>query len=92
MPIIAKIDVTKIDKSKLHKGAKGTYLDAVLIDKQDQYGNDYMVVQGVSKEDRYAGIQGPIIGNAKIVGQPRQERQQRHAPPSQDHEDSDIPF
>jgi hypothetical protein len=76
MIIKAKIDVTKIDKSKLFKGAKGTYLDITLLENRDgvdQYGNNFMVVQDVSKADREAGIKGAILGNAKIQerrGQP----------------------
>ena len=67
--IIAKIDVTKIDKAHMFKGNKGTYLDLVLMENRqgpDQYGNDGMVVQGVSKESRNAGIKGPIIGNYRV--------------------------
>ena len=64
-----KIDVTKIDKSKLFKGQKGTYLDAQVfidIDELDQYGNSGMITQAVSKEDRESGQQGAILGNAKV--------------------------
>ncbi len=47
-----KIDVTKIDKSRLFTGSKGTYLDATVLikDAPDQYGNDGMIVQDVTKE------------------------------------------
>lgn len=68
MTIICKIDVTKIDKKHLFQGKKGTYLDAILIEKESEYGDDYMIVQGVSKEQRDAGVKGPIIGNAKNSG------------------------
>ena len=62
-----KIDVTKIDKTTLFKGQKGVYLDATVLIKEapDQYGNDGMIVQDVSKEAREAGQQGAILGNAK---------------------------
>ena len=51
--ITVKIDVTKIDKALLFKGAKGTYLDVVLFETpEDKFGNDYRVVQGVTKEAR----------------------------------------
>jgi hypothetical protein len=67
--ITAKIDVTKIEKARLFKGVKGTYLDIVLIESRDsKYGDDYMVVQSVTKEERLAGVKGPIIGNARILG------------------------
>lgn len=66
--ITAKIDVTKIEKASLYKGEKGTYLDIVLIPTPDNsYGNDYMIVQSVTKKEREAGIKGAILGNAKII-------------------------
>ena len=61
-----KIDVTKIDKSRLFVGAKGTYLDLALFENKDgkgEYGDDGFIVQEVTKEKREAGIKGPIIGN-----------------------------
>ena len=85
-----KIDVSKIDKSKLFKGQKGTYLDAqVFIDiDPDQYGNNGMITQALDKAAREAGEKGAILGNAKIFwndqgqqtqqgwGQPQQPAQQ----------------
>lgn len=66
--ITAKIDVTKIDKARLFKGAKGTYLDIILIETPGgQYG-DYMIKQSISKEERAANVQMPILGNATIRG------------------------
>jgi hypothetical protein len=67
--ITVKIDVTKIDKNLLFKGAKGTYLDVVLFETpDDKFGNDYRVVQGVTKEARAAGVKGAILGNGKVIG------------------------
>lgn len=67
-PIIFKIDVSKIDKARLFKGEKGTYLDCVAWPTDnDQYGNNYRVVQSVSKEERAAGTKGSIIGNGKFM-------------------------
>jgi hypothetical protein len=68
--ILVKMDVTKIDKNRLFKGAKGTYLDFALMehDQPDQYGNDFMVVQSVSKEERLKGARGAILGNGKYAG------------------------
>jgi hypothetical protein len=70
MIIKAKIDVTKIDKARLFKGTKGTYLDLSLLENKagtDQYGNDGFICQDVSKEEREQGIKGPIVGNFKIL-------------------------
>jgi hypothetical protein len=73
--ITLKIDVSKIDKSKLFKGKKGTYLDAVLFfkEEQDKYGNNGMIVQSVSKEEREQGTKGAILGNAKVFGNPSKD-------------------
>lgn len=66
--ITGQIDVNKIEEEKLFEGDKGSYLDFVLIETPDSpYGNDYMVVQDISKEEREAGKKGAILGNAKIV-------------------------
>lgn len=101
MPIVIKIDVTKVDKSRLFAGKNGAmYLDIVLLDsKNDKYGNDYMAIQSVSKEDREKGIKGPILGNGKRLGG-NAPRQGHNRPPSHMHPepfpdedlDSDLPF
>lgn len=64
-----KIDVSKIEKSRLFKGAKGTYLDAtVFIDtaELDQFGNSGMITQDVKKEEKQSGVKGAILGNCKV--------------------------
>jgi hypothetical protein len=96
-----KIDVTKIDKTRLYKGAKGTYLDLVVYENEspDTYGNDYSVKQDCTKEDRDAGVKMPYIGNGKRIGAKAPPPQQttrnipRAQPQAQDIEDnSEIPF
>ena len=67
--ISLKIDVTKIDKARLYKGAKGTYLDlTTFIDTEvaDQYENHGFISQSVDKEEREAKVQTPILGNVKV--------------------------
>mgnify|MGYP000185300727 CR=1 FL=1 len=87
-----KIDVSKIDKSRLFKGAKGTYLDATVfidIDELDQYGNSGMITQDVKKEEKQQGVKGAILGNCKVFWndggsqQAQQQAQQRPAPQQQ---------
>lgn len=65
-----KIDVSKIDKKRLYQGKKGQYLTATVFlnDQTDEYGNDGMVVEAITKEERDAGHKGTILGNAKIMG------------------------
>jgi hypothetical protein len=105
-PITLKIDVTKILKEHLFKGAKGTYLDLVVWPNKDgtgQFGDTHYVVQEVSKAARDAGERGPIIGNAKVpeveTPPPRRESPparrpapREEAPMSDGMEDSEIPF
>jgi hypothetical protein len=93
-----KINVSAITKSKLFRGEKGVYLDATLIETPNSQYGDYMIVEDVTKEERLSGVKGPILGNAKIIGQ-----QQRQAPPpaakkddkpdsGADGWDEDVPF
>ena len=93
--ILGKMDVTKIDKARLFKGAKGTYLDFALMehDQPDQYGNDFMVVQSVSKEERLKGVKGAILGNGKYAGgKPARPAQQATASTSVAPPEDDVPF
>jgi hypothetical protein len=61
------IDVSKIDKSKLINGKKGTYLNVSIIvrDEVDQYGNTGFITQDTTKEERESGMKGTILGNIK---------------------------
>ena len=61
--------VTKIDKSRLYKGAKGTYLDlTTFVDTAvaDQYENNGFISQSLTKEEREAKEKTPILGNVKV--------------------------
>ena len=62
-----KIDVSKIDKSRLFQGKKGTYLDAVLIETPNSQYAEYMIVESITKEEREAGKKGTIIGDGKTL-------------------------
>lgn len=67
-----RIDLTKIDKSAIYKGAKGQYLDITLFDNRDgtdQYGQDGFLTQDLGKERREAGDKAPICGNWRYIGQ-----------------------
>lgn len=86
-----KIDVTKIDKKRLYKGEKGTYLTAALLlnDDTDKFGNNGMILEQITKEERQAGHKGTILGNAKIL-----ERKQPDAIQTVEAEEisEDLPF
>ena len=71
MIIKLKLDLTKVDKTKLFRSEKtpAVYLDVTLLENKngvDQYGNSFMAVQDISKEAREAGEKGAILGNGKI--------------------------
>lgn len=97
-----KIDVTKIDKERLFRGQKGTYLDLTVfidVDKEDQYGNNGMITQSTSKEDREAGVKGAILGNIKVFMKKTSEeapQQSTQAAPnpgaSLDGPEDEVPF
>jgi len=63
-----KIDLNKVDESRIYHGKKGRYLNAFLRETPDnEYGNDYMIVQEVSAEEYQNGVKGNILGNGKII-------------------------
>ena len=64
----AKLDVNKIDKSKLFKGAKGTYLDVTIVlnDEPDKFGNTVSIIQSQTKEERDAKADKNYLGNGKV--------------------------
>lgn len=88
------INVSKITKDRLYKGAKGTYLSCTILEKDepDQYDNTHMVIEDVSKEERSQGVKGVIIGNGKFVtrgnGNPTPKAADTAAAPTED----DPPF
>lgn len=93
--ITLNIDVSKIDKDRLYEGAKGTYLDAVLIETPNSDYSDFMIVQSTTKEERDAGVKGAILGNAKQFK--RKESNQTPSgyepdPPKEDEGKDDLPF
>ena len=103
-----KLDVTKIDKARLFKGEKGTYLDLTTfidLDEVGQYGDNGFISQSVSKEEREAKVQTPILGNVKVffndanpqqqhpnTPQPQQSRPAASPAPQTDDFSDEIPF
>ena len=77
-----KLDVSKIDKTKLFRGQKGVYLDATVfidVDQKDQYDNNGMITQDIPKAEKDAGQQGAILGNVQVFwsdGQQQAPQQQ----------------
>ncbi len=94
--ITGKLNVKLIDKAKLYVGEKGTYLDFVLIETPgNQYGNDYMIVQSVTKEEREKGIKGVVLGNCKVINQQKPATAQADPfgdPKAAQTVENDLPF
>jgi hypothetical protein len=93
--ISVRIDVTKIDKSRLYKGAKGTYLDLTTFvdtEQQDQYENNGFISQSLTKEEREAKYQTPILGNVKVFYTDSTTTALAVAAMSIEELDDDIPF
>lgn len=85
--VSVRIDVSKIDKSRLFKGAKGTYLDlTTFIDTENEgkFGDHGFISQSLSKEEREQQVQTPILGNVKVfyTGDSSQQQQPQPASPS----------
>ena len=96
-----KINVSLIDKARLYTGKQGKYLTAVLIPTPDGKYGDWMVIEGISKEEREAGKKGTILGNgknlAKKPAEPPQSDFQKIPPKIEDQESADemdgsLPF
>ena len=85
--ISVKVDVSKIDKSRLYKGEKGTYLSltGIIKDEKDKYGNDVSVWEEQSKEEREAKKDRNFLGNGKVVFS-------EETKPASPEEKNDLPF
>jgi len=87
-----RVDVTKIDKERLYKGKKGTYLDLVTfvdLDNRDQYDNNGFISQSTTKEERESGVQTAILGNVRVIGNASTETQSSD---SLNELEEDVPF
>jgi len=82
------IDVTKINKSELITGEKGTYLNLTvsLNDEADKFGNTVSAWQSQTKEQREAKANRTFLGNGKVIFDSEGKQQQQQV-----QEDS-LPF
>jgi hypothetical protein len=92
-----RINVSRIEKSAIYEGKNGKYVDLVMFenrDGEDQYGNLGFVTQDIGKERRLAGEKGPILGNWKEIGAPRQPENNPGSdiPKTDGNDDDSIPF
>ena len=95
--IVISINVLKLDKArfkkvKLRSGEEAMYCDLVLIETPNgQYG-DFLVKQGVTKEESAARKEMPILGNGRIVGKDSGSRPTPPPPQAEPLSDDDVPF
>lgn len=94
--ISASINLSKIDKTRIVKGKKGTYYNVSIIvnDEANDYGQDVSLIQEQSKEERAAKDPKVYLGNGKTVWRsdgPVQAKEQFNGEPSGDSGDS-LPF
>ena len=64
-----KIDMNKIDNSRVFVGQKGAYLSLTAfidLDNKDQYNNNGFITASLTKEEREQKVQLPILGNSKV--------------------------
>ena len=99
-----RINVSNIKKDRLFIGKKGKYLDAQVfidVDNKGEYGDNGMVTQGITKEERENGIKGQILGNATVFWKGESDNTQQPAPQQQPQQspeefnndfDNDVPF
>ena len=99
----AKINLKKIDSSRVFKGKKGDYYEFQIIvnDELDQFGNQISIKEALTKEEREAKKQSEFLGNGSVyyvdgIDLPTTqslkptEPQQASAPDTNDNDD--LPF
>jgi len=97
--ITLSIDVTQLDKTRFKRitrknGKEAIFADLILIDTPESDYGDYIVKQQVTKEERAAKLEMPILGNAKQlipVAQAAKEIK-THVEKTHDDEGDEIPF
>jgi hypothetical protein len=68
--ITLSVDVTMLDKSRLKEitrknGKKAVFCELVMFEHANDRGDDYLVKQQVTKEERAARKEMPILGNGR---------------------------
>ena len=92
------INVEDIDKSKLIKGKKGSYLNLTLsINDDTKFGNNASISVSQSKEEREAKETKTYLGNGKVVwvsdsGVTVAEREQDVSTSTSAASQDDLPF
>ena len=99
--ITISIDVTQLDKARFKRitrkgtgpraGMDAVFADLVLVATPEGKFGDYIVKQQVTKEERAARVEMPILGNGKVFDMG--ERQAAAPVPQPQRDDgSEVPF
>ena len=92
------INVEDIDKSRLIKGKKGSYLNLTMsINDETKFGNNASISVSQSKEEREAKETKTYLGNGKVVwmsdaGVTVAEREQELSTSTSAASQDDLPF
>ena len=94
-----KIDVSKIDKSKIFEGKKGKYVDFTTfldLDNPSKWGDHGFIAHSISKEERESGAKGGIVGNSTVfyaegADFTKEGGEAKEAPKNDDFDD-DVPW
>lgn len=95
--ITISIDVTQLDKARFKEvtrknGKVAKYCDLVLIDTPNSQYGDFIVKQSVTKEERAARKEMPILGNGKNLDKPSGRRPNLQPETKSQFDDSEPPF
>ena len=92
------IDVTKLDKNKLHAGKpknghtpKYAFLCVYENEEPDQFGQTHIVKEDLTQEERAAGTKAKIVGNGKVLGGERRPAPAKATAPATA-DDDDVNF
>jgi len=63
-----KVDLDKIDESKIFQGKKGRYIELTFAvnDETDDYGNNISAWNGQTKEERASKEDKKFVGNGRV--------------------------
>lgn len=95
--ITLSIDVTLLDKARFKEvtrknGKVAKFCELVLIDTPNGPHGDFMVKQSITKEERAARLEMPILGNGKTWAKQRVSNNLSHNAPTPDNSDDPVPF
>lgn len=95
--ITFSIDVTLLEKARFKEvtrknGKKAIFCDLILIESPNSEFGDFICKQSVTKEEREAKLEMPILGNGKNFGSKPATRTARAAEPAKETDPGQCPF